>query len=374
MQQSLVAERTRGDIEVLARAGLELEVFLSEAVDSLARAVPHVAACVGTHDPATHLLTSARKFGDLADNNDHDGVFGQIEYDSDETTTFRALFEAGRTGVAMDLATQGEVERSVRMGRLMKPIYGYYDELRMLYREGRTFWGSISIFRGPDDPTFSADDLEFIESLSGFFARGVRGGILTRIADSTPPADAGPAVIVIDASDEIAQLSPGAAARLEQLRSVDHFADPMGVLLALVGTARRQLRGEVTPAPRIRVRAADGMWLLLHASPLPGFGDRAGDVVITIEEARPPEIVELVVSAFDLTPRERDVTQLVLRGVDTKEIAQALHVSAYTVQDHLKAIFEKLDVRSRRELIARVYFDQYEPRIGQPLAATGNFA
>ncbi|MDZ5620889.1 helix-turn-helix transcriptional regulator [Nocardioides bizhenqiangii] len=376
MPSGLTAARVRQDIDVVARAGLDLDNFLAESVESISRAVPWVAACIATHDPSTHLLTSARKYGHLRDRNTHDHEFGIIEYGTVEPTAFTELAAADSPAAGVHLVTEGDIERSGRMGNFMKPHFAFADEARLVFRDGRQVWGALALFRGGDDRPFDQREVDFLASLSSPFAQGVRTGVLSRLIDAPPPpaVRGGPAVVVVGADDEIVSMSLDAEARLSELVEGEAAGDPVTPVSSLVGAARRYARGETTVPPRSRVRTRSGMWLVLHAGPLLSRDGRQGDVVITIEEARPPEIVGLVVAAFGLTARERDVTQLVLQGVDTKEVAATLHLSTYTVQDHLKAVFEKAGVRSRRELIARIYFDQYVPRMGAELGPSGWFA
>lgn len=93
--------------------------------------------------------------------------------------------------------------------------------------------------------------------------------------------------------------------------------------------------------------------------------------VVSLEPSHPSEVVSLLVEALGLTERETQVVRAVIEGRSTRQIADALHLSAYTVQDHLKAVFEKAGVRSRRELVARLFFDHQAPAIGGPLQASG---
>jgi DNA-binding CsgD family transcriptional regulator len=73
---------------------------------------------------------------------------------------------------------------------------------------------------------------------------------------------------------------------------------------------------------------------------------------VVVEPAHAAEIGSLILAAHGLTPAQNRVTALVLEGCSTREIVQRLHISAYTVQEHLTAVFARFGVRSRRELIA----------------------
>ena len=80
---------------------------------------------------------------------------------------------------------------------------------------------------------------------------------------------------------------------------------------------------------------------------------------MVIEPAKASEIAPLIVDAYELTPREVDVTRALARGLTTTEIARELYLSRYTVQDHLKSVYEKTGVSSRGELVAKMFADHY---------------
>jgi DNA-binding CsgD family transcriptional regulator len=64
-----------------------------------------------------------------------------------------------------------------------------------------------------------------------------------------------------------------------------------------------------------------------------------------------------------LSDREQQITRLVLQGNSTTDIAERLVVSVHTVQQHLKSVFDKTGVRSRRDLVGKIFFAHYEPRV-----------
>ncbi|HWR85258.1 MAG TPA: LuxR C-terminal-related transcriptional regulator, partial [Rhodoglobus sp.] len=66
--------------------------------------------------------------------------------------------------------------------------------------------------------------------------------------------------------------------------------------------------------------------------------------------AATPLLARPVVEAAGLTAREREIAALAARGLSSKQIADELFLSSRTIDNHLRSIYMKLDVRSRREL------------------------
>jgi DNA-binding NarL/FixJ family response regulator len=109
---------------------------------------------------------------------------------------------------------------------------------------------------------------------------------------------------------------------------------------------------------RLRLRDQSGRWLVLHASVLDGTAND-GNVAIVVEPAKSTDLAPIIIEAYGLTPRERDVVRAVARGSSTPEIAAELFLSAHTVRDYIKSVFDKVGVSSRGELVAKLFADHY---------------
>jgi DNA-binding CsgD family transcriptional regulator len=98
------------------------------------------------------------------------------------------------------------------------------------------------------------------------------------------------------------------------------------------------------------LQAVDGRWVMIEAAPLEGTVE--AKITVTLRAATASETFDFVCRAYALSRREREVVALLVAGLDTRAVTKRLFISRHTVQDHLKSVFEKIGIHSRRELLA----------------------
>jgi len=152
-----------------------------------------------------------------------------------------------------------------------------------------------------------------------------------------------PGSVWLDETGAIVLASPAARRWLDLL---DAQAHPGFARALLAGLAMRAGEGDIA----LRVRTADGRWVRARAERITSAAGRQQGVVVVIDAARAGSVLPLAARAYRLTGRELEVVRGVLNGLDTRSVAASLHIAEYTVQDHLKSVFDKTGVRSRREL------------------------
>jgi DNA-binding CsgD family transcriptional regulator len=351
-------ERLRDDLVRLVHRGADVRDFAFGAARILARAVPFEGVCVLTMDPATLVPT-----GEVAENGLPTAAFtrmAEIEHRGEDFNAFRSLALSERHAATLSQATGGELDRSERHRQIRRP-HGFGDELRAALVDDQATWGALTLLRGSDREPFSPGDAGLVAAVTRQLAEGLRRAVLLdRAAPGPPGGEDGAGVVVLAPDGSTAFADEVAAAWIDELGGNGSVPS---VVSAVAIRARTVVAGPTHDGriARARVRAASGRWLVVRGSVL---GDEPGaQVAVMIEPARPHELAPLVADAYRLTERERAVTRLVARGLPTDAIAARLHLSPWTVQDHLKAIFEKVGVATRGELVARVFFGQRAPEL-----------
>ncbi|MGI8703198.1 MAG: helix-turn-helix transcriptional regulator, partial [Candidatus Limnocylindrales bacterium] len=336
----------------LARQHHDLATFWRESSAAIASAVPNYQGpCWYTLDPASLLVTSHV--------NEHmpelPPQWLASEYYDDEVNKLSDVARSERGISTLHEATGGDPSLSPRWQANI--AYGGDQEMIAALRTpAGHVWGALGLYRETGKPLFDAQEQRFILEAAPHLAEGARRALLVGEASDPEGPDA-PGLVVLSDRWEVESTTPGVEHSLSDLPDGDWQAGKLpSAVLSVAGRALRTAErpdepGEIAVA---RVLARSGMWVVLHGVSLVSGGSRR--VAVIVEPAHPARISPLLMSAYGLTEREQDVTQLVLQGNSTLEIAERLVVSAHTVQQHLKSVFDKTGVRSRRDLVGKVFF------------------
>jgi DNA-binding CsgD family transcriptional regulator len=352
-------QRASDRIARLAGQGLDLVSFWRASTEVLDRAVPHGGApCWFTLDPVSLLVTSHFDEGvpELPPK------WALNEYYQDDVNKLADVARSRRGISTLHEATGGDPTGSPRWHFNMT-LGGDQELIAALRTPAGEVWGALGLYRGPGQPLFDDQELAFVRAVAPNLAEGARRGLLVGEATDPEGPDA-PGLLVLSQEGEVESATPGVERWLAALPDGDWDAGMLpSAVLAVAGRALRTAErpdqpGEVAVS---RVLSRSGTWVVLHGASLVSGGARR--VAVIVEPAHPARIAPLLMSVYGLTEREQQVTQLVLQGNSTAEIAERLVVSAHTVQQHLKRIFDKTGVRSRRDLVGKVFFAHYEPRL-----------
>jgi DNA-binding CsgD family transcriptional regulator len=162
-------------------------------------------------------------------------------------------------------------------------------------------------------------------------------------------------VLVLSPDLDVRAQTPQTQEYLRVLVPPDGERSPVPAGAYNVGAQLLAIEAGVDPnRPWARVHLAGGRWLTLRAARLAGAGPtHERDLAISIEECPPAERTALYARANGLSGRERELLAHLVTGIDTHELARRMSLSHHTVQDHLKSIFVKTGVNSRRVLLSR---------------------
>lgn len=332
------AESVRRDVAALASAGLGVAELHAAAIELVERVVPAELTCWASLDPVTAVISSMTS-GRARIPGEYEPLLATYEYDGAQPHTFAELATRPVPVARLSDLSRRDAERSGRFAEVWRPL-GLSHELRAVFRVDGTAWGAAGLVRRGE---FGDREVEFLTAVAPALAAATR--VAARMRDAGERAD--PAIVVVGADGRQRATAAAEAWRSE----LDDVAPGrFAVLLrAVVVGARASASG----AFRARVRDARGGWIVLDASRLAG-GPDDDETAVTIARASGAELLGVLLAAYGLSVRERDVCREVLAGRSTSDIARRLGISAYTVQDHLKSVFGKMGVRSRGELTAKL--------------------
>lgn len=351
-------------IKRVCYAGLDSVTLRTEVARRVSRVIATDADNFATMDPETGLLThgiATNLSGSLLRD-----FLGSC-YPDDEATK---CLDQARAGVIVQRGADGDLA-----GLLRREGIGH--DLRALFTTPEALWGSWCFLRGTGSSAFTDREIRFVERIAPHVAEGLKSAALLELATSREEigdpleevADPGtaPGFLVLSARGEIVLRTPAAAVYLDDLGGEGAAVDgrlPFAVHSVRGRLLRQGAAADDLPADaRLRARGRSGNWISLRATLSEPDAAGASCVVVSIEPVARGEVAPLLFRLYGLSSREREVVLWVMRGEPTKRIAVQLGLSAHTVQDYLDKACDKIGVRGRKALVAKLFRDGFAPSL-----------
>ncbi|MDR6973159.1 helix-turn-helix transcriptional regulator [Leifsonia shinshuensis] len=335
------AHRARCQILDLAAGDCGLSQVYGEAIAVVGRTVGSELTCWAAIDPDT-LTISAMVSGEVRIPVEYEPLLAEAECSASEPHTFAELARRRRSVAQLSELTAHERDASLRAREVWRPL-GLDQEARTVFVTDGACWGAAGMVRSGRD--FDERELEFLRAVAPAIASVSRLAALREAA--LPDGGTAPAIVVLGGYGELRSATSAAQAWRGRFDAIAPHR--FELLMRLMWVGSRESTGH-----RYRVRVRDGRarWAVLEASPLVGGAEP--EVAVLISGAGADDVGAVLLAAYGLTDRERDIVREVASGRSTLEIGHRLFISPYTVQDHLKSIFSKVGVHSRGELVDRL--------------------
>jgi DNA-binding CsgD family transcriptional regulator len=225
--------------------------------------------------------------------------------------------------------------------------FGYRHEIQFMCVSTGLPRALFTFNRKADRGPFEARHLRLLEAVAPHVAAAMHAACIRAALAERPASESGFLVIAPDGDVELASR---AGARLLE-RSKSGGLMPIAVLLGLL---RRSVRSGDAPAIATMscTDPETGELYRLVAERTAGRDGRARGLLL-IEPARPIDSLAGLLR-LGLTPREAAVVSEVMRDENLASCATRLRCAEATVSKHLKSVFAKLSIGSRRELALRL--------------------
>lgn len=367
MRASGTIPRVVDAVERVTARAADADELLEGVATEVGKVVPYDGAMWFGLDPGTLLAVAPARMERLDDGFCATFWFG--EFHEQDANLIADLARDPSPAATLRSATGDRPMRSARYRDFLQP-QGYDDELRVVFRTGGRSWGHAALLREPGRPAFDEDDVAVLEAISPIVASAFR----THVAQVIPKPGFthAPGLMLFDRHGAIISANDAASRWLAEIYGTDASTDWFEILrglespdveaaipiIPLIARAHAVAAGRDAREARLRLRDQSGRWLVLHASVLEGVSNE-GNVAIVVEPAKSGDLAPIIIEAYGLTPRERDVVRAIARGSSTPEIAAELFLSAHTVRDYIKSVFEKVGVSSRGELVAKLFAEHY---------------